>query len=218
MIDIESILVGLKHGKTAKTQQSLDKLNAILKNYHESGNLDFSITSVAKESKRNECVGYHSINSASNTCYKDLIKAWAAKAGTTTKKPKPERRGAASDEDILRRISDSDPTLRAVVGGLFRDVRRLTSECNLLKSKANLTIDIRPALPLEKAGSVGLILPLSELVDDVERAALKYAISDECMATQNWTVTDVGQVKDDLNLEVFPRGFVTGLRKLISDE
>jgi hypothetical protein len=36
------------------------------------------------------------------------------------------------------------------------------------------------------------------------------------MDKNNWQITQAGQVKDtDYNSEVFPRGFVTGLRKLL---
>ena len=56
------------------------------------------------------------------------------------------------------------------------------------------------------------------LSDVKVRKALAYAISDECMEKHNWQTTQAGQVKDmEYNIEIFPRGFATGLRKLLGE-
>tara|TARA_B110001469_G_C9613793_1_gene305460 strand:- start:337 stop:984 length:648 start_codon:yes stop_codon:yes gene_type:complete len=213
-VNIGEILEGLKYGKAPRTQQSLENINSILQHYYESGKRDFSITTIARLSKASGGIGYHSINSAKNSAYKDLIKAWAAKAGTDTNKPKKERR-SPTDDAILARITD--PALRAYIGGILRKVRRLTAENNMLKSKSNVVIDMRPS-PKNVKKPLEIFPPICELIDDEELAALRYAISDQCMAKQDWTVMDHGRVTDDENFDVFPRGFVTGLRKIISDE
>ena len=63
------------------------------------------------------------------------------------------------------------------------------------------------------------VLPsLSGVLIESEKKALAYAISDECMDKNGWQTTQAGQVKDmELNDEIFPRGFVTGLRKLLGE-
>ncbi|HEE5365635.1 TPA: hypothetical protein R7O19_003723 [Acinetobacter baumannii] len=59
---------------------------------------------------------------------------------------------------------------------------------------------------------------LSGILTESEKKALAYAISDECMEKHNWQTTQAGQVKDmEYNIEIFPRGFATGLRKLLGE-
>ena len=58
----------------------------------------------------------------------------------------------------------------------------------------------------------------SGILTESEKNALAYAISDECMEKHNWQTTQAGQVKDmEYNTEIFPRGFATGLRKLLGE-
>ena len=45
-INVDSILQGLKDGKSTRTQQSLDTLNGILQHYVESGQRDFSVVQI----------------------------------------------------------------------------------------------------------------------------------------------------------------------------
>ena len=47
-INVDSILQGLKDGKSTRTQQSLDTLNGILQHYVESGQRDFSVVQIGR--------------------------------------------------------------------------------------------------------------------------------------------------------------------------
>lgn len=90
----------------------------------------------------------------------------------------------------------------------------------MLKQHANITIDKRPVRQFDTtAEPIVEVLPsLSGVLTESEKKALAYAISDECMEANNWQYTQAGQVKDmEYNIEVFPRGFVTGLCKLLSE-
>ena len=43
-------------------------------------------------------------------------------------------------------------------------------------------------------------------------------VKEKLMEKNDWQTTQAGQVKDmEYNSEVFPRGFVTGLRKLLGE-
>lgn len=71
-------------------------------------------------------------------------------------------------------------------------------------TKAKSSMEVLPSLPADLTES--------------ERSSLVYAISDECMENNGWQYTQAGQVKDmQYNAEIFPRGFVTGLRKLLGE-
>ncbi len=95
-----------------------------------------------------------------------------------------------------------------------------TMVANLLKQHANVTIDKRPVRQFSTSAepSVEVLPSLSGILTESEKKALAYAISDECMESNNWQTTQAGQVKDmEYNAEIFPRGFITELKKLIDN-
>lgn len=219
-IDIGVILEDLKEGKTTKTQQSLDKLSETLRDYYERGERDFSITTIGRLSAEDGGVGYESIRATANKHYRDLIEAWAAKAKTTTKKPlssQSRSRRVPQDNQLLERIPD--PALRVLFGQIIAERNRYRTQLNILKSQAEVVIDKRPVRQLEASAepSVELLPSLKGIVSDNEIKALRFAASDECIERQGWLVTQAGQVKNDLGVEVFPRGFMTGLRKIVGE-
>lgn len=218
-INIDVILEDLKEGKASKTHRSLDKLNETLRNYYERGERDFSITTIGRISAEDGGVGYQSIRATANTHYRRLIEAWAAKAKTTTKKPlsnQSRSRRVPQDNQLLERIPD--PALRVLFGQIIAERNRYRTEVNILKHQAEVVIDKRPARYLNEDvnPSAGELLPsLKGMVSDPEIRALRYAASDECLDRHGWKATRAGQVKDELGEEVFPRGFLTALRKII---
>jgi len=220
-IDTATILEDLKEGKTSRTQASLDKLNNILKNYHESGQRDFSITTIGRISSEANGVGYQSIRATRNAHYRRLIEAWAAKANTTTKKPLTQQsrsRHVPTDNKLLNRIED--PALRALFGQIVAERNRYRKEVNILKEHTNIVIDKRPMhyTSTQNELSVEVLPSLSGMLTPSEIRALKFAISDECMEKHNWQVTQAGQIKEmEYNSEIFPRGFATGLRKVLGE-
>lgn len=219
-IDIDVILEDLKEGKTAKTQKSLDKLNDALRDYYERGERDFSITTIGRLSAEDGGVGYQSIRATANKHYRDLIEAWAAKAKTTTKKPlstQSRSRRVPQDNQLLERIPD--PALRVLFGQIIAERNRYRTQLNILKNQAQVVIDKRPVRQFEASAepSIELLPSLKGIVSHNEIEALRFAASDECIERQGWLVTQAGQVKNELGEEVFPRGFMTGLRKLVGE-
>lgn len=219
-VDIGVILEDLKEGKTTKAQQSLDKLNETLREYYERGERDFSITAIGRLSAEDGGVGYESIRATANKHYRDLVEAWAAKAKTTTKKPPSNHsrsRRVPQDNQLLERIPD--PALRVLFGQIIAERNRYRTQLNILKSQAEVVIDKRPVRQFEASAepSFELLPSLQGIVSDNEIKALRFAASDECIERQGWLVTQAGQVKTELGEEVFPRGFMTGLRKLVRE-
>lgn len=219
-VNIDVILEDLKEGKTNKTQQSLDRLNETLRVYYECGERDFSITTIGRLSAQDGGVGYESIRATANKHYRDLIEAWAAKAKTTTKKPLSSHsrsRRVPQDNQLLERIPD--PALRVLFGQIIAERNRYRTQLNILKSQAEVVIDKRPVRQFEASAepSIELLPSLKGIVSDNEIKALRFAASDECIERQGWLVTQAGQVKTELGEEVFPRGFMTGLQKLVRE-
>ncbi len=216
-MDIDIFLEALKEGKTPSTRHSLDALNGILKAYHDSGQRDFSVTTIGRVSAERGGVGYQSIRATANKHYRDLIQAWAAKASTTMKKPlltRSRSKQVPQDIRLLERIPD--PAVRVLFGQIIAERNRYRNEVNILKSKAEIIIDKRPVRHFDASAehTVELLPPLKGIVNDIELKALKFACGEDCVERNGWNVTAAGQVKNEFGVEVFPHGFMTGLRKL----
>jgi hypothetical protein len=220
-LNIDVILDDLKDDKVPRTKQNLDKLNSILSEYANSGQKDFSITQIGRVSAAEGGPGYEALRATRNTHYRTLIEAWAQKCKTNTKKPLvPHARSKSVPQDnkLLERIPDA--AVRALFGQIIAERNRYLREVKLLKQHANITIDKRPVRQFDASAEPNIeVLPsLSGVFTELEKKALAYAISDECMERNDWQYTQLGQVKNkEYNTEIFPRGFVTGLRKLLGE-
>lgn len=218
-VETDTILEGLKEGRSLKAKSSLDTLNETLRSYCKRGGRDFSITTIGRVSAEDGGVGYESIRATANAHYRRLIEAWAAKANTTIKKPlsaQSRSRRVPQDQQLLERIPD--PALRVLFGQIIAERNRYRNEINILKNHAEVVIDKRPTRYFNaeaESSSVELLPSLKGIASDNEIKALQFAISDECVDRHGWKVTQAGQVKDEHGEEVFPRGFMTGLRKLL---
>ncbi|MDN3558202.1 gamma-mobile-trio protein GmtX [Halomonas maura] len=217
-IDTEAVLDTLKDGKTARTQESLVKLNETLKTYYKSGARDFSITTIGRVSNEHGGVGYQSIRATANKHYRDLIEAWAAKAQTSTKKPSiASSKKTGDDYQLLERIDDL--AVRALFGQIVRERDRYKSEVNMLKSQTKLVIDKRPTPFTEsQADSAVELLPsIKGICSDNEIKALKSICTEEWLDELDFEENSLGQVKDAYGTEILPRGFLTGLKKLLGE-
>ncbi|WP_235040586.1 gamma-mobile-trio protein GmtX [Vreelandella profundi] len=217
-IDIDAVLETLKDGKTAKTQASLDKLSKTLKHYYESGARDFSVTTIGRVSEENGGVGYQSIRATANKHYRDLIEAWAVKAQTTTKKPPmgPAKK-TGQDYQLLERIDDT--AVRALFGQIIRERDRYKSEASMLKNQTKIIIDKRPTAFTESQteGSVDWLPSLKRICSDNEIKALQTISSEEWLEKLGFQANSLGQVKDEYGMEILPRGFLTGLKKILGE-
>lgn len=215
-IDVDAVLDTLKDGKSAKTRASLDKLSESLKAYYESGARDFSITTIGRVSEEDGGVGYQSIRATVNKHYRDLVEAWAAKAKTTTKKPPvgPAKK-ISQDHQLLERIEDT--AVRALFGQIIRERDRYKSEANMLKSTTEIVIDKRPTTYSEpqSEASVELLPSLKGICSDNEIKALQTVCTDEWLEKLGFQANKLGQVKDEYGMEILPRGFLTGLKKIL---
>lgn len=220
-LNVEIILDDLKDGKSPRTKQNLDKLNEILKNYGEAKQKDFSITQIGRISAGEGGPGYEAIRATRNKHYRDLIEAWAQKCNTNTKSPlmsHSRSKSIPADNKLLERIPD--PAVRALFGQIIAERNRYRKQVNMLKQHTNITIDKRPVRQFNSSSEpkVEVLLSLSGVLTESEKKALAYAISDDCMEQNDWQYTQAGQVKDtEYNKEIFPRGFMTGLRKVLNE-
>ncbi|MBA6408417.1 hypothetical protein I6E78_04775 [Pseudoalteromonas sp. NZS127] len=215
IINTEIILADLKDGKATRTQKNLEKLNEIMSNYSSLGNCNFSITQIGHYSKLNGGPGYEALRATRNDHYRVLIEAWAEKSRDRVQransKVKPNSK-LPSDNILLQRITD--PAVRALFGQIIAERNRYRKEVNLLKQHANIVIDRRP---IKQSNEPHTFEPsLINNLTESENKTLNYAISQECMENNDWYSTSAGQIKSkDSNIEILPRGFITGLTKLL---
>ena len=141
--------------------------------------------------------------------FQQLIDVWAAYAGTTRKKPLSVRQKQllnSNDQHILDSIED--PVIRAVVGSLIAERNKFRDQLNVLKANTDIVID-RTTKTQSKTDEQGVNLPPMEI------EAVRSAISDDFFNSQNWIVMPTGQGKDKDGREVYKRGYVNALNKML---
>lgn len=212
-IDPEALLNDLKEGRHSRTQQSLEKLNALLKERFESGEKDFCIATIGRASSNQGGISTNSIRNKPGECYRRLIEAWAAKASTTMKKPpvpQSRQREIPSDNKLLDKLDD--PVLRTLFGQIIGERNKYRKENHILKQQAEVIVDMRP----QKAKGATEVLPALEgVLLPTEIDALKAAISNTFFERQGWSATESGAVKDSFGRSLFQVGFVKAIEKVL---
>ena len=200
-VNINVILEDLKMGKTSRTQDSLNKLNALLEARFNAGEKDYSIATIGRVSKAEGGVGTVSIRNKTGEHFRLLIDAWATKANTTMKKPPvPQSRllDVPSDMDLLKRLDD--PAMRAVFGQIIAEKNKLKAENRILKQSAEVVVDMRPnqivhAEQVTQQDTIEVLPSLDGLLLRGDIEALEDAINEDQMARRGWTVSKYGAVK-----------------------
>jgi hypothetical protein len=217
-IDLELKLEELKSGAHTRTKNSLDALHRILKKHYQSGERDYCIATIGRLSADVNGPSTVSIRNKSGAHYRELIESWAIYAGTTMKKPvsnQSRKREVPSDHKLLEHIND--PALRTVFGQIIAERNRYRNQLNLLKQQTEFLIDKRPKAPSYSHSDATIeVLPaLSGILSEMEKEALDVAISDEFFSNQGWLVAETGQVKCHEYGEIYKRGYVNAIRKVL---
>lgn len=219
-VDINIILEDLKTGKTQRSKDSLDKLNALLEARFNEGEQDYSIATIGRVSKADGGVGMVSIRNKTGEHFRLLIDAWATKAKTTMKKPPvphSRKHDVPSDMELLKRLDD--PAMRVVFGQIIAEKNKLKVENHILKQNVDVTVDMRPnqVIHTEQVKQVIEVLPsLDGVLVKSEIEALEDAINEEKIASRGWTVSKHGAVKDENDRSLFKTGFISAIQKVLA--
>lgn len=203
------ILEELCSTATTRTEVALRTLHQVLEKQSQIIPLDFSIATVGRLSGEQGGPSTQTIRNRTGKHFQQLIEAWAAYAGTTTKKPLSVRQKQllnSNDQHVLDSIDD--PVIRAVVGSLIAERNKYRDQLNVLKANADIVID-RTKSNASNPSAIGLDLTPMEI------EALRSAISDEFMNAQQWSIMPTGQVKDEDGSEIYKRGYVNAINKFI---
>lgn len=107
-----------------------------------------------------------------------------------------------------------DPAIVAAVGKLESDYKKVYNALNLAKSSGEIVIDRRQNAPQGASAVQPEILPAFTLTD-MERDALRKALSEKFLESEGWTVDKHGRIKNDKGRTIFDAGFATALRKIV---
>lgn len=130
----DQLLERLKAGAGTRKAKSLDILNAVCREQFERGSKDFTIATIGKLSEDK------SIHNKTGDDFKALISAWANHTGGSVKRlPKQPDNPLYA---VLEKIPD--PAVRAVVGSVLAENKKLRGEVNILKRNTQVVIDQRP--------------------------------------------------------------------------
>lgn len=211
VVDPEIILEELCAEATKRTESALRVLHQVLYEQSQKEPLDFSIVTVGKYSKELGGPSTQTIRNRTGKHFQQLIEAWAAYSGTTRKKPLSVRQKLllnSNDQHILDSIDD--PVIRAVVGSLIAERNKYRDQLNVMKANSNIVID-----RTQKASQQQSVVKSKSQLTPLEAEAIRAAISDKFMEKMGWVVMPTGQVKDTDGGEVYLRGYVNVLSKLL---
>lgn len=210
----EDVLAALTQGATKRAQQSLDLIHTICKERYETGNFDFAISKVGGLSAARGGPSAQAIRNVTGERYRTLVQAWENFAAASNRRP-PVRPEPGVAGDVLDMIDDS--TVRAVVGTIIAQNRKLLRENITLKSQAQVVIDRRPVTEVAASSSETRVevLPALSTLKPLEIEALRHAISEDLFGNMGWTVDKkTGRVSKG-GLAIFRPGFVTAIQKVL---
>jgi hypothetical protein len=199
----EAILGQLKNSRSRK---SLEALHAVCKEHHESGSVDFRISTIAKLGASRGAPSEQTIRNKTGEHYRAVIEAWQA-LGDQKKKAIKAQTTPSGEYDWVDEVSNK--THRFLILDLISKVRKLRAENKRFASIKKLEIDYRA--DTEDTPESRLPRLLNHEID-----ALKDAISEESLKVKGWTKTDRGSIKDHTGKIIFRNGFVDGIEKLLS--
>jgi hypothetical protein len=209
----EELLDRLKSGANARKGKNLEVLNEVCRKQFERGSKDFTIATIGRLSEENAGPATQSLRNKTGDDFKALVSAWANYTGGSVKRE--PRLSENPLYAILEKIPD--PAVRAVVGAVLAENKKLKGEVNLLKRNAQVVIDQRPLQPtLGTQKEVVQTLSTYTGLTESEKDALKHATSDKLIQNEGWQIDEGGRVLNAHGRAVFKVGFVTAIRKVLS--
>lgn len=212
-INPDELIIQLIENVSIRKRRSLEKLHTICRKQYERGSKDFSVATIARISEEHDGPSEQTIRNKAGSVYRALLKAWADYSDGYTTKQKANQQSTTADT-ILAGISD--PTIRALVGVILAENKKLKSENALLKHQTTLTIDMRTQQNNSalQTSSVELISQSKGLLP-TELYALEHAISDDFISHQGWTIDAQGRVKNK-GMQLYKAGYVTAIKKILN--
>lgn len=217
----DDFLVQLKAKSNPRKQRNLEIIHAVCKEQSERGSKDFTIATVAKYAKIAGGPAASTIHNRTGDDFKALIAVWSAHVGGEEKKPRPVA------EDPFTTVLDQidNPAVRALMGAVLAENKKLKREINLLKANTDVTIDLRggsgPVKSSHSANDRSLpigfeALPATVTFTSSERDALLHAISERLLVDEGWKNDAYGRILTNAGRQIFKPGFLTAVSKVVA--
>ena len=203
----DDVLEKLKANATPRKAKNLDIIYDVCREQHERGSTDFTVATISRLSKER---GGPTIHNKTGDDFKGLIKAWANHTGGMTRKLRK------TSENPIYAVLDKipDPAVRAVMGAVLAENKKLRGEVNLLKTHTEVVIDMTAKNSSHSPETIQ-ILPISLGLTESEIAALRHAISDQLMHDEGWKTDEYGRILTVNGRCIFKIGFVSAIQKII---
>jgi len=206
----DELLEQLKANATPRKARNLDIIHAVCREQRERGTADFSVATISRIAQERGGPVKSTIHNKTGDDFKGLIKAWADHTGGVTRKVRKV------SENPIYAVLDKipDPAVRAVMGAVMAENKKLRGEVNLLKANTEVVIG-RSTKQSSHPNETIQILPASTGLTDSEKEALLHAISDKLMQEEGWSQDDHGRVLNAKGRAIFKAGFTTAIRKIL---
>jgi hypothetical protein len=214
-----AVYQALKARLKARAYANLDNVNEVCAQIHEARGSaekkDYSIATVARKLKASgKGPSYNTLNAPGGAHFKQLILAWAQSDGATMARPLVEP-APGSEDELLNKIDNE--AVRNEVKILLVQARSILFKYNLLKSKANITVDMRvkdgTALAQGKGAAPQVLAPQPVLAP-VEVAALKNALNPERLKSFGITIGEGGELLHR-GRSIMETGFASGYKTVL---
>lgn len=204
---------GHRRDKEAKLRK-LHELCAIEYSRRSPGARDLSVANMSKVAEKHGLFKARAIYNEQSRDYATVIKAWGAHNGPQRAKDAKAPSEPKAKYLFLERIED--PAIRSLCRMALIERDKMRAELNLLKSKTEVVVDMRPLGTEATWGSRDLaaIEPAEQLTDS-ERKALSAAIDPDVLAKRKLRIGDTGEVIDERGRFVFAPGFATAIAKVL---
>lgn len=198
-----ALLLAAKH---PVKKRNLEAVHSICKKRREAGSVSFRNVDIGRALEAEGIMVAKALNNRQSEDYRTLIKAWADSIVPAAKRSPPR---IASD--WIDRIEDA--AIRSLVEAMRIEIADLRSK------NAHLQIHQKPVVIYKQQasqGSIAVVAPISQLTQ-TERETLARSVSAEDLRSRGLSIGSRGEI---INVEtgeiVFPRGFVTGIKKLLA--
>lgn len=206
----DELLEQLKANATTRKAKNLDIIHAVCREQHERGSRDFSVATVSRIAQERGGPVKSTIHNKTGDDFKGLIKAWADHTGGLTRKVRK------ATESPIYAVLDKipDPAVRAVMGAVLAENKKLRGEVNLLKANSEVVIDRTTKVASQNRDAIQILPALTGFTDD-EKAALHHAISDKLMQDEGWSQDEHGRVLNTKGRMIYKVGYTTAIRKIL---
>ncbi|GAB3530687.1 gamma-mobile-trio protein GmtX [Photobacterium alginatilyticum] len=204
--ELDAVYDALKsETKSKRSEQSLKIVRDICEDISK-GNRDFKYEIIGDLSKSNGGPSAQAIRNKNGERYQILIDAY------TRAYPKPIAPEKVKTKSWVERITE--PDIRWMAKEVIRENKLLKTENDMLRRA--MRSDSGPLLQIGGSGTTPKSASTLPNLNAAELAALQDAIDPQSLKRAGLSIGDSGEVRDENNHRLLPRGFVSAIEKILT--